>query len=200
MVALAERLASEGFRKVKPGVFVRAHTPGVLSWVGLNHARRGASVEINPVVGVRHQVLERVLAELNQEDFDEAVPPTAAMNVGYILPADQYVAFIFDGSSSDRVLVENVIEAILTSVREFVDRNVELSALAETLATSKRLLPEQTAYRLPTALLLAGKIEAACEATDRKLKNIGARSDPAATRYIAFARRLNERARGPDPG
>ena len=101
MKLLSDKLTEKDYRRAKPGIFIRNDGQKVLSWVGLNQAKRGGFVETNPVVGVRHQAIEALVAELNGEPFDEVVPPTAAMNVGYILASDRYQCFVFDGIRPD---------------------------------------------------------------------------------------------------
>lgn len=63
-------LANIGFRKLAGDVFTLALTPDVIGWLGLNRAtqHRGlGEVEINPVVGVRFQEVERLVAECRGE-------------------------------------------------------------------------------------------------------------------------------------
>jgi ABC-type branched-subunit amino acid transport system ATPase component len=53
-------LGSAGFRKRSGDVYTRQVAEDVLGWLGLNRAvnRGDGLLEVNPVVGVRHQVLE----------------------------------------------------------------------------------------------------------------------------------------------
>lgn len=187
------RLLALGFRKAASAIFTRAEAPDVLAWVGLNHAKRGGFVEINPVVGVRHQGVERLVAELLGEDFDEVAPPTAAANVGYVSDSDRYEAFIFDGSRRDEEIASELAGAVAGPGTAFVARNSTLDNLANTLSSSTRLMPEQTAYRLPAALFLLHRFEDSGRALESKVRDIGSRTDPAATRYLSFAKRLGER-------
>ncbi len=51
----------------------------MLGWLGLNRASThdaGTAVELFPVVGVRHQGVERVVAELRGEKFHQYIPAT----------------------------------------------------------------------------------------------------------------------------
>jgi hypothetical protein len=92
---------------------------------------------------------------------------------------------------------------VLSAGTRFLHENEDLTGLINTLSTSKRLNPEQTAYRLPVALFLAGSADEAVEALDARLGQIAGRMDPAGTRYVTFAARLRDRigrAKGVLPG
>lgn len=94
--AMTEKLETLGFKKRKPYIFTMALSEDVFCWVGLSKAVRGGDVlEINPTVGVRNQKLERKLAELLEEPFNEFSPPTLVGNIGYLSPSDPYKSYHF---------------------------------------------------------------------------------------------------------
>src|SRR5690606_27740771 len=80
-------LAGLAFEKRAGDIFTRDLTSEVLGWIGLNRATRGRPgvLEINPVVGVRHQPIERLLAELRGEKAHPYVPPTLSVHLGYLM-------------------------------------------------------------------------------------------------------------------
>lgn len=82
----APLLAELGFKKRAGDVFTVDLDEDVLGWLGLNRAtehRPAGEVEINPVVGVRHQVVERIVAECRGEKFHAYQPPTVSTPLGY---------------------------------------------------------------------------------------------------------------------
>ena len=93
---ISVRLSAEGFRKSsKGGIFVKDVAPEVLCWVGLNKAGvKETGFEVNLVVGVRHQEVERQLAALLDEPWDPVIPPTLATNVGYLSPSGRYLGHV----------------------------------------------------------------------------------------------------------
>lgn len=195
---ISERLVERGYSRSKPNVFTRpTPTSGIVSWVGLNLAKRRGVVEVNPMVGVRHGPVEALVAELCEATDDHVVPPTAALNVGYLTPHGRYECFLFDGVRTDEIVAHALVDKVDGVATTFASENERLEGLVQTLKT-KPLMPEQTAYRLPVALLLMGKSEDARIAVDLKLREIGARSDPAAVRFRTFAERL--RAHGAPTG
>ena len=75
---LHDRLGALGFRKRKPQVVSLLVDEGVLGLIGLNKATgRGAGIlEINPVIGIRNQTIERMVSGCLGEPFDELNPFT----------------------------------------------------------------------------------------------------------------------------
>ena len=195
MKFLEERFVALGYRKVGPAIFVRFQQPKVLSWVGLNQAKRQGSIEINPMVGVRNQDVESLVADLNEEPFNPYIPPTAALNVGYLTDQKKYMAFFFDGTRADEGIVADLVTLVNEVASNFLTENASLAGLIETIKTSNRLIPEQVAYRLPVALSLAGLNDEASSVLEAKVVDIGGRTDPAAVRYLAFARRFKDKVR-----
>src|ERR1700690_3262959 len=81
------QLVAHGFERRKSGIFTIKMSADAIGWIGLNTATRGQKgfLEINPVVGVRNQQIERLVAELTGEKFDEITPPTLCGNTGYMM-------------------------------------------------------------------------------------------------------------------
>src|SRR5690242_10447195 len=91
-------LGAYGFRKRAGQVLTAELAPDVLGWIGLNRAtkhRAPGEVEINPVVGVRHQAVERLVAELLGIKFHAYVPPTVCTPLGYLLPEARFRSWLF---------------------------------------------------------------------------------------------------------
>jgi hypothetical protein len=102
--ALREPLEQAGFRKRPGGIFTVVLADGVLGWLGLNHAsryREPGQVAIGPVIGVRHQAVERLVAVLRRERFHEYQPPTVSTRIGYIMPAHSDITWEFGGRVRD---------------------------------------------------------------------------------------------------
>jgi hypothetical protein len=190
---LTDRLVANGYRKSKLGIFVKPGGVGLLMWLGLNRAKRSGLVDINPVVGIRHQGVEDLVAELSGRKADQVIPPTAAMNVGYLSQANRYQAFVFGEGRPDDEVASELTNAVLSAGSRLLHENEDMAGLISTLSTSKNLIPDQTAYRLPVALFIAGRGGEATRALDVNLGEIAGRTDPSASRYVVFAERLKAR-------
>jgi hypothetical protein len=192
---LHDRLTRLGFEKRKPDIYSSTILDGVIGWIGLNKAMRGRndSLDINPVVGVRNQHIERLVAELAGDAFDDLIPPTVAGNVGYLSPAHCYLPFTFSNSGSSEEVADLLCEAVKVHGLPFMTKAADLRCLVDTMQTVRFGMIEQLNYRIPVGLwLLADAVRANAFIT-AKLSEIGTRGDPAARRYRTFAAKLNER-------
>jgi hypothetical protein len=187
-------LAELGFKKRAGGVFT-VELPGeVLGWLGLNRASKHlppGELEINPVVGVRHQRVERVVAELRSERFHAYVPPTFSSPIGYLMPQARYRAWVLPASGGGDSTTE-MSAAIAAYGLPFMRSAADLGELCR-LLESGHGHEHQMLYRRPVAWLLAGDREKASRIIDEELTKVGDRGDAAALDFRRFARALRIR-------
>jgi hypothetical protein len=195
LALVQQRFITEGFRKRKFGILSIPVSADVLGLVGLNtatHSRGRGVIEINPVVGVRNQRVERLVAELKQKPFDEVSPFTTGVNVGYLSPASRYQTFVFVEGESPEPIAEDLASAVQNYGIPFVRSNIALPSLFETLR-SRFSIPEIAEYRIPVVLHLMGRDTEADAFLDDELSRIASRSDAAAELFRTFATSLRER-------
>ncbi len=194
-VATASPLLAEiGFRKRAGGIFTKEFSPGILGWLGLNRAtkhRARGEVEVNPVVGVRFQEVERLVAELCGIKFHEYVPPTVATPLGYVLPNARYTAWLFEPGTAEQT-ASDMVKSISVHGVPFMQKLTSLDGLCAAL-DARTGVREQIAYRRPVAAFLAGDANKARELLDAFLAENDARTDPAATSFRRFARAFRHR-------
>jgi hypothetical protein len=192
---LQDRLARIGFEKRKPGLFSSPISDDVIGWIGLNKATRGRSdaLDVNPVVGIRNQRIERLVAELAGDAFDVLIPPTIAGNVGYLSPGGRYKSFTFTDSIENEEIADQLCKTVSKYGLPFMKKTADLRALVEVMQTLRFGMAEQLSYRLPVGFCLLAETERAKAFIAAKLSEIGTRADPAALRYKTFAARLSER-------
>lgn len=187
-------LTELGFKKRAGHVFTLDLAPEVLGWLGLNRAtkhRAPGEVEINPVVGVRFQRVERLVAECCREKFHPYLPPTISSPVGYLMPARRYAAWVFGAGRSANVATD-MAHAIATYGIAFMRSVGDLAELRRQLR-GRQGAEHQLAYRRPAAALVAGDLEQARVLLDEEMAAIGARTDVAAAAFREFAEVLRGR-------
>ena len=188
VAACRDRLGAVGFKKRAGEIFTVDVADEVLGWLGLNRAvgRGDGLLEINPVVGVRHQAIERLVAELKGERFHAYIPPTVSLHVGYLMPEKRYRPWLFD----DRNVAEAadaMVSAVETYGVPFMKQHSSLDALTALMATGDVGIREQLSYRLPIAYHLLGDADRATAALTAALDDLAERRDVAAERFRAFA-------------
>jgi len=188
-------LVSAGFRKRSGDVFTRQVAADVLGWLGLNRAvsRGDGLLEVNPVVGVRHQVLERVVADLLGERFHEYIPPTVSVHLGYVMPGGRYRPWLFGGDVPVGDVAAEMVGAIVACGLPFMDDRASLSAVVESMSDGRSGVAEQLAFRRPVGYLLLGEPGRAREEVRASLARLGEREDLAAQRFRGFASALERR-------
>jgi hypothetical protein len=186
--SLSPRLKDLGFVKRAGGIFTSELAPGVLGWLGLNRAtkhRPPGEVEINPVIGVLHQQVERVVAETLGEKVHPYQPPTVSSPLGYLTPEARYRAWIFTPASAEGV-AEDLAQTVRAHALPFMQSTVALPDLCRRLDEGLGF-HHQIAYRRPVAWLLAGQPAHAAELLGELVARLGDRSDPAAVEFRRFA-------------
>jgi hypothetical protein len=193
--AVTEELGGRGFKRRKAvDVLTIDLAEGVLGWIGLNRATKhygGAAVEINPVVGVRHQRVERLVAELRGETFHEYVPPTVSRPLGYLMPSGRYEGWLFEAASvnAKAAALSNAIADYGLPVMRSISGLDELRRkIEESWGFSHQLV-----YRLPVVRWLEGDESGAINALDASAHELGDRNDPAAGELRSFIRAFRAR-------
>ncbi len=190
-----EELADLGFKKRAGDIFTRDLGPEVLGWIGLNRATKGRPgvLEINPVVGVRHQPTERLLAELRKEKVHPYVPPTLSVHLGYLMPEREYRPWLFPEGKDSEGQTRRMVQAVSGFGVPFMEENSTLERMVATIEASGFGVPEQNHYRLPVMYYLLERRGTAEEYIAKRLSDLGERDDLAARQYRCFAEALRQR-------
>lgn len=186
--ACRERLEHVDFQPRSGDIFTRPAVDDVLGWLGLNRAvgRGDGLVEINPVVGVRHQALEALIAELLGRKRHGYIPATLSSSIGYLMGDSSYRAWMFGGNVPVRDVAEELVSAVAKHGLPYMQRRSSLASIVESMASGEGA-KELVAYRLPVGHLLLGDPNSAMDAIERSQSEIGTRQDLAAQRFRQFA-------------
>ncbi len=201
LIEVSIGLQSLGFRKRAGMLFTREVAEGVLGWLGLNRASRhlpAGAVEVNPVVGIRHQGVERLVGELRGEKFHAYQPPTVSTPLGYLMPGSRYRAWILDA-----VDPAGSAGGLIASVANYA---LPFMESCSTLTEICRLLDQgpgfehQLVYRRPAAWQLAGESARSLGLIDTADTDLGDRDDAAAAELRSFIAAFRDRFGINEPG
>ena len=196
-----KHLSPLGWKRRQPGIFTVRLNEETLDWLGLNTGRGyGPGIlEVNPVVGVVNERLERLVAELMEIKYTPAIPPSVCGNIGYFTPEKTYKKWMFQEGEDSEPLVVELVAAVETYGRLFMQRNADLHALYLTIRDSAIGYPHMAQYRIPAAGALLGKTEEAEEFLGATLREMESRTDQAAELFRKFAANLRSYVRNAAP-
>jgi len=194
-----QSLAEIGFQKRKQGIPFRIVSDDVLAFVGLNTARSGRGpgvLEINTVVGIRNQRVEKLVSALDEFPYNEVSPFTASANVGYLSPVDRYTPFLFREAEPIDPISAELAAAVRDHGLPFVETNGDLATLLTTLRSPRRSIQFQSAYRIPVVLHFLERDEEALTYLEGQVAKLDSskQSDPAAEQFRRFAARFRQMA------
>lgn len=187
-VAAAVRgpLGELGFAKRAGQVFTVNLSAEVLGWLGLNSAskRLAGAVEVHPVVGARHQVVERFVAELRGERFHPYQPPTVSTPLGYLMPQGSNRAWLFEEGSDPVAVGADLATAVSEFGLPFMRETDELEAFLAWIDQGFGFFLE---YRRPVTLALLGRDDEASADLRGSVAALRDRDDAAAAELRGFA-------------
>jgi hypothetical protein len=189
----APLLAELGFRKRARGIFTIDLEPEVLGWLGLNRAtqhRPAGEVEINPIVGVRHQAVERIIAACRGETFHTYQPPSVSTPIGYLMPEARYRAWVFADDVAAGAVARDMAAAIESWAKPFMRSTSSLPELSRRIEEGMGV-EDQLNYRHPVVLYLTGEIVAARTVLHETRRKVANRTDLAAQELRRFAEALD---------
>jgi hypothetical protein len=189
-----QQLNAIGLSLRRPQVFGVELQPGFTGWLGLNMATITATAqEINPVVGVRAQEVERIVATLIETGDNLISPPTVAGNIGYIMPQGRYAGWVVDTAVDPITTIDAMVACVGEHGLPYMERHASLESIYEALTASRYEKSEQRAYRIPVVCMLLGRFKRARRHVDEAVGVLGTREDAAAQLYRRFALALSAR-------
>jgi hypothetical protein len=192
--AVAEPLTTLGFKKRAGGIFTKLIDDEFLGWLGLNTATEhfaGMAVRVLPVVGVRHQPTERLVAELTGQRFHAYIPPTISAPLGELSTPRRHETFVVERANPSES-VDGMIAAIAGRAPAFIERNATLPALRARL--DEGLTVDEVPYRRAVTALLGGDVDEALALVDSTIAGLGGREDLAAVAFRRFGGNLHSYA------
>lgn len=186
-------LEAIGLKKRAGGVFTIELGGPFVGTVGLNRAtqgRRAGELEVNPIVGVRHQEVERVVAQLTEAAFHPYLPATVLKPIGYLMPDKRYRAWDITPQNAEDQAAD-LAAAVETWGFAFMRNASSLDSLIK-FAEMKYGYDFRLAYTLPVARALNGDRARAESEVAGTLADFGSDEYPAAQEFRQFSERFAE--------
>jgi hypothetical protein len=196
---VGELLAALGFRKhLGGGILTLDLGNGIIGWIGLNHASYpNWGYKINPIVGVRHQELERLRAEMNGNKPHQYLGPTLATSLVQLMGGWRPgLGWEFPGSRPVLPVAKSLVEDLREYALPYFAAHDSLEKL--TPAIRHGIDPDTAPQRLAIAHLLAGRPDEGERILTAELAKLGTSTSGWAMQVHAFVegyrRYVRERA------
>jgi hypothetical protein len=148
-------------------------------------------ISVHPSAGVRHQPLEKLVAELSGQDFHAYRPATIGASIGYLTPERRYITFDFAPSDDYTVGVQKIVDAIEYDGYRWMQAHQTLDAILEEILASYRFITRDAArLRLPIIYYLKKDFSAASHLVKKGLAEIGDTKGPVSDQYRCLANSL----------
>ena len=186
---IREELATLGLRRRGDiGLFTVDLGLETLGWLGLGRrtGRGEGWFDLYPTVGVVHEPLERLWAELAGRKYQ--VNATIGTPLAYLMPEKTYRVWTFSPEVDNRAVVLDMKLAIETYGIPYMRENGTTAALLQNLPVAG--LKDFNPYRLPLLHHLSGDNAAAKREIQRALDGLQAREGSGARDYREFAAKL----------
>ncbi len=186
---IGARLAEGGFKKREPGIFTKEIAPDVLGWVGITVTGKKADglVYVDPIVGIRHQLIEEKWAKLLDEKPHPYLLPTLSTNAGFLGPRREYKEWGFDETKDNTSIIARLARFVLSTGLQFMK---ETSSLQKVLAKTDMMVPDSEMFRVPIIHWLSGDEEQVRVTLRAEIARTKKRRDKTIAQYRVFADKL----------
>jgi hypothetical protein len=181
-------------RKHKHGIYTRQIKEDLNGIVRFNAATK-CDLRINPIIGVRHEPLERWVAELQESEFIPYNGDTIASPIGYLMDPPEYRTWSFEVGKDNAVTVAAMVREITTVGFRYMEENATVEAMCERIAKDRHFMMGSDVYQLPVGYLMLGRFDEAEKVVRDKLAKIAAHKRPTIEEHeAAMGEKLDARA------
>lgn len=191
--AARDRMTGAGWRKRTGDIYTHDLGDGFHAWVGLNRASKHHPLKINPVVGLRYDPLERLLADIT----GATSPPSAtiARSVGYLTPGNSFLQLQVTEPGDAERAADELHELVQTYGLPFARQHASTDALLTALRAGGNVPnPDRTRLLIPALHFLLGETNETRSGLAQGLAHYGQNTSmPVVAEYYRFANALTAR-------
>jgi hypothetical protein len=159
--AALERMPGGWRRHRGGGLFTLSLGDGFAAWLGLNSATQHHPLQINPVVGLRCDPLERLVADLTARKSDPSIT-TLSSPIGYLTPQNAFLQLEVTAAEDVLPAVDRLVGLMELYGLPYARRHASLDMLLAALQEGGNVAnPDRTKLLIPALLFLTGAHEQA---------------------------------------
>ncbi|MER7785655.1 hypothetical protein ABTZ92_26040 [Streptomyces albidoflavus] len=187
------RMTSAGWHKRTGDIYTHDLGDGFHAWVGLNRVSKHHPLKINPVVGLRYDPLERLLADI--AGAASLTSATIARPVGHLTPGNSLLQLrVAEPGDAERA-TDELCELVQAYGLPFARQHASTDALLTALRAGGNVPnPDRTRILLPALHFLRGDTNEARSDLAHGLAHYGQNTSmPVVAEYHRFANALTTR-------
>lgn len=163
--------------------------------IGIVHLTRVAGrtaiwVDVDATVAVRHQPLEKKLAEIMGEPFRQYDPGTLATHLGYIMPQGRLTTWAFTPETHIPTRLTEMLDAIEEFGLPFMRKHSTLDAIVKSMESGEFTVDILQWFRLPVAYHILGENALAKKFVEERLQEMKNYKFMLEDQFRKFARNL----------
>jgi hypothetical protein len=184
-----QELLDLGFKKRQGLTFTRVLNEESVGRIGLARAYRDRVYAINPVIGVIHLPLEKLVAEIREKKFHLHCLSTISTPIGYLLPKPTYTTWKFAEGCDNAKTVKDMARKIKKYAIPFMESHSTFETMAPLLIEERmHPLDLHIMERIPAAYYLAGRRKMAEKIIKDELEEFEGENYPAAQDFRRYAK------------
>ncbi|MFC1437357.1 hypothetical protein ABUW04_03715 [Streptacidiphilus sp. N1-10] len=191
--ATRDRMTGAEWRKRTGDIYTHDLGDGFHAWVGLNRASKQYPLKINPVVGLRYDPLERLLADITGARSQTAA--TIAQSVGYLTPGNSFLQLQVTEPDDAGQVADELHDLVETYGLPFARQHANTDALLTALRAGGNVPnPDRARLLIPALHFLRGATDETRAGLAQGLAHYGqSTSMPVVAEYHRFANALTTR-------
>lgn len=158
-----------------------------------NTYRGDSAIYINPSLGIRHERLEELLAELSGHQLGKYPAATISTSLGYVSPDGKHALYSFTPGDELSAKVKGLVRTISKDGLAWMLKYETLDSLLEGLVTFKYSPRDQARLRIPLVHYLVGDYDSARLSLQEEGDQLAANHDVYSDQYRRLAQGLSTR-------
>ena len=192
---LCNKLLLLGFKRKGQHDFVKEHN-GFIQTLSFQHAvSQSHSRDYTILVSIRNSQMGKI-----ENDIEACFPGGWSVNIGYLMPCEQYKEWRVENSAPNDVcqeIIDDIIDNIETCAIPFLNKYSDIKKLIHSIEEGNRLLSFHSDYKLPILYYLNGECDLAILYMNEALKRKSTKAAKVDDDYPHELLEKNERSNTP---
>lgn len=152
-----------------------------------NYYKSDPSIYVNVSLGVVHERIEGLLAQLLGQKPSMKMPATIGISLGYVTPENKYVMYQFGPEDEIEKRAHELAASVERYGLDWMKHNQTLDAMLDGMMTSRLCSRDRARFRIPVIYYLRSELFASHASLSRGLSEIDGNNDTYSEQFRQFA-------------